>query len=187
MELIAASLHREEDLDVITEATDYEELIASVASKGPSVAIMDPDRVDGDCLAAVAEIRRVRPACEVVLSLEAPAPGFAGRAIQAGVLGIIPKSAGLRRLIESIRAVASGQAVVDPRLFTRVLARESPLTGREAEILRLTESGGSVKEMAKELHLSAGTVRNLASAAIRKLDARNRYDAMRIAREKGWL
>lgn len=184
---MAASLHQEDGLDVVIVVTGYDELVEAVARTDAKVALIDPERIDGDCTTAVTEVRKARPTCEVALSVDAPTAGFVDRVLRAGVLSVVPKSAGLRRLIESVRGVASGQVVIDPRLVPGAVSRGNPLTAREVDVLRLTASGASVKEMAGELHLSTGRIRNLASAAIKKLGARNRYDAMRIADGQGWL
>ncbi|MCS0637314.1 response regulator transcription factor [Streptomyces sp. LP05-1] len=186
-EMMAASLHQEDGLDVVIVVTGYDELVEAVARTDAKVALIDPERIDGDCTTAVTEVRKARPTCEVALSVDAPTAGFVDRVLRAGVLSVVPKSAGLRRLIESVRGVASGQVVIDPRLVPGAVSRGNPLTAREVDVLRLTASGASVKEMAGELHLSTGRIRNLASAAIKKLGARNRYDAMRIADGQGWL
>lgn len=187
VELMAESLNREEGLDVVTVVSEYHKLIEAVERTDAEVALIDPDRVDGDCVTAAVEIHKARPACGVALTVDAPTRAFVDRALRAGVLSIVPKSAGLRRLIESVRGVASGQVIMDPRLLPAAGGQGGPLTDREADVLRLTASGASVKEMTGELYLSAGTIRNLASAAIKKLDARNRYDAVRIASERCWI
>ncbi|WNM34713.1 response regulator transcription factor [Streptomyces sp. Li-HN-5-11] len=184
---MAESLNREEDFDVVARVSGYHRLIEVVERTDAEVALIDPERIDGDCLTTAGELRKVRPQCRVVLTVDAPTRTFVDRALRAGVLSIVPKSAGLRRLIESVRGVASGQVIMDPRLLSAAGAEGGPLTDREADVLRLTASGASVKEMAEELYLSAGTIRNLASAAIKKLDARNRYDAVRIATERCWI
>ncbi|WP_344388021.1 response regulator transcription factor [Streptomyces vastus] len=186
-ELMAASLSREEGLEVVTVVSNYHKLVEVVERKEADVTLIDPDRVHGDCVAVACEIRKARPACGVALVVDAPTRTFVDQALRAGVLGIVPKTAGLRRLIDSVRGVASGQVVMDPQLLSVVGRQDGPLTDREADVLRLTASGASVKEMAGELYLTAGTIRNLASAAIKKLDARNRYDAVRIASERCWI
>ncbi|MEU6551616.1 response regulator transcription factor [Streptomyces sp. NPDC046915] len=187
VEMMAESLNREGDIDVVACVSGYHKLIEAVERTDADVALMDPDRMDGDCLTTTGELRKIRPLCGVVLTVETPTRTFVDRALRAGVLSIVPKSAGLRRLIESVRGAASGQVVMDPRLLSAAGAEGGPLTDREADVLRLTASGASVKEMAEELYLSTGTIRNLASAAIKKLDARNRYDAVRIATERCWI
>lgn len=186
-ELMAESLSRTEDLDVVTVVSNFQKLVEVVERKDADAALIDPDRLHGDCVAAAWEIRKVRPVCGVALIVDAPTRTFVDQALGAGVLSIIPRTAGLRRLIDSVRGVASGQVVMDPQLLSAVGRQGGPLSDREADVLRLTASGASVKEMSGELYLSSGTIRNLASGAIKKLGARNRYDAVRIASEQCWI
>ncbi len=186
-ELLAQSFGHERDLEVVSVVSRYHKLVEAVEHSGAQVALIDPDKIDGDWAAATGEIRRTLPTCGVALSVDTATRPLVNRALKAGALSVIPKSAGLRRLVESVRGVASGQLVMDPRLLTASGAECGPLTDREADVLRLTASGASVKEMEGQLYLSAGTIRNLASAAIKKLDARNRYDAVRIASERCWI
>ncbi|CAL9510906.1 LuxR C-terminal-related transcriptional regulator [Streptomyces sp. enrichment culture] len=186
-ELMAESLSRAEDLDVVTVVSNFQKLVEVVERKDADAALIDPERLHGDCMAAACEIRKVRPLCGVALIVDAPTRTFVDQALGAGVLSIIPRSAGLRRLIDSVRGVASGQVVMDPQLLSAAGRQDGPLSDREADVLRLTASGASVKEMSGELYLSSGTIRNLASGAIKKLGARNRYDAVRIASERCWI
>jgi two-component system response regulator DesR len=186
-ELLAQSLGHERDIEVVSVVSRYHKLVEAVDHSGAQVALIDPDKIDGDWAAATGEIRKTLPTCGVALSVDTATRPFVNRALKAGALSVVPKSAGLRRLVESVRGVASGQLVMDPRLLSASGAECGPLTDREADVLRLTASGASVKEMEGQLYLSAGTIRNLASAAIKKLDARNRYDAVRIASERCWI
>ncbi|WP_326698889.1 response regulator transcription factor [Streptomyces sp. NBC_01754] len=184
---MAESLGRAEDLEVVAVVDSCQALMEAVERTDADVALIDPDGFDAECVAAAGELRKSAPACGVALTVDVPTRTFVNRALKAGVLSVIPKSAGLRRLIESVRGVASGQVIMDPRMLLAVGGQGGPLSEREADVLRLTASGASVKEMSGELFLSAGTIRNLASAAIKKLDARNRYDAVRIASERCWI
>ncbi|MFB7154022.1 MULTISPECIES: ATP-binding cassette domain-containing protein [Streptomyces] len=89
---------------------------------------------------------------------------------------------------EAVRKVLRGERVIDPTLAAAALAEgANPLTDREREVLREAETGATNSELAARLHLSQGTVRNYLSTAIQKLAARNRAEAVRTAREKGWL
>jgi two-component system response regulator DesR len=84
--------------------------------------------------------------------------------------------------------VADGQRVVDPSLAAAALALgDSPLTDRETEVLAAAASHDALADVAGRLHLSPGTVRNHLSAAIQKLGARNRAEAVEIAQQRGWL
>ncbi|MFB9518640.1 DNA-binding response regulator [Streptomyces cremeus] len=115
-------------------------------------------------------------------------PGVLRRAFDAGALGYVDKQLSPCRLVEGIRAVARGERYVDESLaFGLLRATEIPLTPRELGVLSLAAQGACVAEIALELHLSRGTVRNYLAAAIRKTGARNRVDAIRIAGSAGWM
>ena len=98
------------------------------------------------------------------------------------------KDAPARDLVDAVRRVASGERVIDPRLALAALeVPQNPLSPREAEILRHYSAGRDAREIARTLYLSHGTVRNYLASAVTKLGARNRVDAIRLAREAGWL
>jgi two-component system, NarL family, response regulator DesR len=106
----------------------------------------------------------------------------------AGARGFMVKDAPPDRLAASVRLVHGGRTVVDPDLAVASLSSgANPLTDREAEVLRAAEDGGTVLDIARELHLSDGTVRNYLSAAIGKTGTRNRVEAASEARHRGWL
>ncbi|NLA82811.1 MAG: response regulator transcription factor, partial [Clostridiaceae bacterium] len=109
-------------------------------------------------------------------------------AMDAGAAGFVVKDAPAERLAEAVRRVHAGGRVIDPQLAAESLSiGESPLTDREREVLRESADGASVREVARRLHLSEGTVRNHLSAAIGKTGARNRVEAARLAAGNGWL
>ena len=115
-------------------------------------------------------------------------PGYVRRALEAGASGFVVKDTGARQLAEAIRRVHAGLRVVDPSLAADSLVTgASPLTEREAQVLREAASGGTAQQIAAALFLSAGTVRNYLSAAMAKTGASTRQDAVRIATENGWL
>jgi two-component system response regulator DesR len=100
----------------------------------------------------------------------------------------VVKDTPARQLAEAVRRVQAGLRVLDPALAEESLVSgASPLTAREADVLRTARGGGTVAELAAVLHLSEGTVRNHLSAAIGKTGARNRAEAVRVADDRGWL
>jgi two-component system response regulator DesR len=123
----------------------------------------------------------------VALAAAKPA-GLVQRLLAADVMGAVDKNAPAARLLQAIRGAAKGELVVDVNLAVAALAVEpNPLTPRELEVLRLAAEGASGPEIAVKLHLSPGTVRNYLSKVINKTCARTRVDAVRIAREAGWI
>ena len=114
-------------------------------------------------------------------------PGYLRRALDAGASGYLLKDAPSHRLADAIRRVRNGGRAVDPELASEAWSDEDPLTDRERQVLRLAADGQSGADIAEALHLSEGTVRNYLSEAVGKLGGRNKVDAARIARAKGWL
>jgi two-component system response regulator DesR len=185
MEALAETLNQVQDFDVVGIAGDCKEIIPTALRSSPTVALLGT--AGPDWLRQAAELGRRLPTCGVAVIGANPTRGQVDRAVAAGVLSVVPKHAKLPYLIGAIRGVAAGCVTIDPRMFCPQRPADRTLSDREIEILQLTATGASIKEIAKELYLAAGTVRNLASTAIKKLDGRNRFDAARIAGERGWL
>ena len=115
-------------------------------------------------------------------------PGYVRRALEAGASGFVVKDTPAAQLADAVRRVASGLRVVDPTLAVESLATgASPLTEREQDVLRAAADGGTVADIARVTLVSEGTARNYLSAAMGKTGARTRAEAVRIARENGWL
>ena len=115
-------------------------------------------------------------------------PGYLQRALDAGATGFMVKDAPVDQLADAVRRVAQGLRVVDPTLAVETLSRgTSPLTERESDVLRAVSTGGTIADIAREMRLSQGTVRNHVSSAMLKTEARTRAEAVRIATESGWL
>ena len=115
-------------------------------------------------------------------------PGYLRRAMESGAVGFLLKDAPATQLAGAIRRTAAGERVVDPSLALAALGEgANPLTDREREVLAVAAKGASIAEIATQLFLSEGTVRNYLSVAIQKLHARNRVEAAHIAEQKGWL
>ena len=114
-------------------------------------------------------------------------PGYLRRALDVGASGYLLKDAPSAQLADAIRRVAAGGRAIDPSLAAEAWTEPDPLTDRERQVLRLADEGLSGAEIARQLKLSEGTVRNYLSESIGKLGARNRVEAARIARQKGWL
>jgi two-component system, NarL family, response regulator DesR len=141
-----------------------------------------------DGLTTAAALARELPETRSLILTTFGRPGYLRRAIDAGAAGFLLKDAPATQLADAIRAVAAGGRVIDPGLAAAAIADGvSPLTEREQDVLAAARSEATAAEIAASLYLSEGTVRNYLSAAIRKLGARNRADALRIAEEKGWL
>ncbi len=186
-----ALLSLEDDLEVIGVAGTADEAIELAAARRPDVIIMDiqmPGSAAQDGIEATAEVSRRAPGSRVIIVTTFGRPGYLHRAMAAGAVGFMVKDAPADRLIEGIRRVAQGLRVVDPELAVASLATgASPLTEREAEVLRAAAHGGTTADIACRVFLSGGTVRNHLSAAMGKVGAANRAEAVRIATENGWI
>ncbi|MEV5824555.1 response regulator transcription factor [Spirillospora sp. NPDC052242] len=185
---LAALLNLEPDLTVVAEVERGDEVLPAAARAEPDVAVLDIGMPGMDGLAAAAALHEAAPAIATLVLTGHGGPGHLRRALTAHVRGFLLKTAPPEELADGIRKVAAGERVLDPRLaLTAWDLADNPLTPRETDVLRLAAEGAEAPEIAARLHLSAGTVRNHLTAVVAKLNARNRTDAARIAREAGWL
>ncbi|RKE20750.1 response regulator transcription factor [Streptomyces sp. TLI_171] len=188
---LGALLDREEDLAVVAEAAGGEEAAAAAPRVRPAVAVLGlaPEQPDGP--AAAQRVQQASPGTAVLLLVPAlPRTAELRRALVEGAAGVLLKDVQAPALIAAVRELARGGRVYDPRLVLDVVragGQGSPLSRRELAVLGEIAEGATVREAAAALSLSPGTVRNYVSAAIAKTRARNRCDAIRIARECGWL
>ncbi|SEC37597.1 response regulator transcription factor [Arthrobacter woluwensis] len=185
---LAALLGLENDIEVVAEAGDGEAALVAVREERADVALLDVQMPGLDGLATAERLRREAPQCRVLMVTTFGRPGYVRRALQAGAAGFVVKDTPARQLADAVRRVHAGLRVIDPSLAAESLvAGESPLTAREVEVLRVSAGGGTVADIAREVFLSEGTVRNHLSAAMAKTGGRTRGDAARIAAENGWL
>ena len=185
---MAALLDMEPDLKVVAEVGRGDEVLDAVRDHGVDVALLDVEMPGMDGVAAARVLHRVVPACRVLMVTTFGRAGYLRQAMVAGVSGFIVKDTPARQLADAVRRVHEGLRVVDPALAAQSLAQgDSPLTDREAEVLRSASDGGTVADIARSLHLSEGTVRNHLSSAIGKTGARTRAEAVRLAVDNGWL
>jgi two-component system, NarL family, response regulator DesR len=185
---LATLLSLEPDMEVVAEVGRGDQVVAAARDAKPDVALLDVEMPGLDGIAATQALHDAMPEVRVLIVTTFGRPGFLRRALQAGASGFVVKDTPARQLAEAVRRVHAGLRVVDPVLAADSLAGgKSPLTARESEVLVAARSGGSVADIARQVELSEGTVRNHLSSAIGKTMARNRADAVRIADEYGWL
>ena len=185
---LAALLEMESDICVCARAANGREALAAVAKQKPDVLVTDIEMPEMTGLTLAAEVRERYPQTRVVILTTFARPGYLRRALDAGAKGYLLKDRPAKELAEAVRRVHRGLRVVDPELAAEAWdSGPDPLTERERQILWRAGEGKSSLEIAEELRLSEGTVRNYLSEAISKLGAANRVDAARIARAKGWL
>ena len=185
---IAALLRMERDFEIVAEVGRGDEVLAAALEKRPDVALLDIEMPGGDGLSAAAVLREKLPSCRVLMLTTFGRPGYLRRAMEGGVVGFLTKDAPAAQLASAIRRAVAGERVIDPQLAIDALSEgDNPLTERERDVLSAASSGSGIADIASRLFLSPGTVRNYLSLAIQKLDARNRFEAVNIAREKGWI
>jgi two-component system response regulator DesR len=185
---LASLLGLEPDIEVVAQVSRGDEVVNAAAAANPDVAVLDIEMPGATGLEAAAALRTSAPACRVLIVTTFGRPGYLRRAMEGGAAGFLLKDAPASELASAIRRAAAGERVVDPGLAAAALSEgESPLTAREREVLGAAREYATVADIAGALYLSPGTVRNHLSAVMRKLDARNRAEAVRVAEEKGWL
>jgi two-component system response regulator DesR len=187
-EALAALLSFEDDIEVVAQVGRGDEVARAAQETSPDIALLDIEMPGLDGLSAAAELRRTMPGVKIVILTTFGRPGFLRRAMESGVSAFLVKDSPADKLTQTIRRVLDGERVIDPDLAAAALADGlNPLTPRERDVLLAADGGGTIVEIAAELYLSEGTVRNYLSSCIQKTGARNRAEALKIAQERGWL
>jgi two-component system, NarL family, response regulator DesR len=185
---LVSVLNLEDDVKVVAQVAAGTDIVPAALAERPNVAVVDIDLPGIDGIAAAARLHERLPACRVVILTVLGRPGQLRAALDAHVAGFMVKDTPSDQLIDVLRKVAAGERIIDPKLALAALEmKESPLSERETEVLGQFAAGADLHEIAAELFLSYGTVRNYMASAVTKLDGRNRIDAVRIATEAGWL
>ena len=185
---LASLLELEPDITVVAQAANGREALKLAKLQSPDVVVTDIEMPERTGLELAADLKFADGKARVIILTTFARPGYLRRALDAGARGYLLKERPASELAEAIRRVHKGLRAIDPALAAEAWsADEDPLSERERQILQRAGEGQSSAEIAAELHLSDGTVRNYLSEAIAKLGAANRVDAARIARSRGWL
>jgi two-component system response regulator DesR len=186
---IATLLDLESDIEVVGSFSDGKQMSEWLASSEPlpDIILSDIEMPNMTGIELAEYCLKSHYPCKFVIMTTFAKPGYIQRAMSLGVKGFTLKEASSDYLVESIKKVNSGLKVIDPELALSALGEHDPLTDKERKALQLAGEGLKTKEIAEKLFLSEGTVRNYLSEAISKLNATNRVDASRIAKQKGWL
>lgn len=184
---LAALLKLEPDIDVVASVGDGDLAWRELGRLKPDVVVTDIEMPGLTGLELAQRIKDQGLPCKVVILTTFARPGYLRRALDAGASGYLLKDAPADRLAEALRKVHRGGRAVDPELAVEAWSEADPLNDRERQVLRLAGEGLSAGEIATQLHLSQGTVRNYLSEVIGKLGVGNRIEAYRLARQKGWL
>lgn len=185
---LATLLSLEGDIDIIARVGDGGAALDAVRELKPDILLSDIEMPQMTGLDVAEAIAGEGLAARVLIVTTFGRAGYLRRAMDAGVRGYLLKDTPADELAAAIRKVAAGGRAIAPELAELAWdAPANPLTERERDVLRLADEGRSNKEIARQLDLSPGTVRNYLSEASAKLFAASRIEAGRIAREKGWL
>jgi two-component system response regulator DesR len=185
---LSALLNLESDIEVLGSAADGEAAWRELQRLKPDVLVTDIEMPGLTGLELAQRIQRHDELpVKVIIVTTFARPGFLRRALDAGVSGYLLKDAPAENLAEALRTVHRGGRAIDPQLALEAWSEADPLNDRERQVLRLAGEGQSANDIATQLGLSHGTVRNYLSEAIGKLGAANRIEAYRLARQKGWL
>jgi two-component system response regulator DesR len=184
---LTALLEIESDFEVVAQARTGADALDLALRHKPHVVLTDIEMPGMTGLDLAAELRTRGSAARIIILTTFARPGYLRRALEVGASGYLLKDAPSAQLADAIRRVVAGGRAIDPTLATEAWTEPDPLTDRERQVLRLADEGLAGSEIAARLKLSEGTVRNYLSESIGKLGARNRVEAARLARQKGWL
>lgn len=182
---LGSLLDLEEDMEIVGMANNGEEVIKLVKEKQPDVCIMDIEMPIKSGLDAAEELKN-HP-CKIIILTTFARTGYFERARKAGVNGYLLKDSPSDELARTIRVIIDGRKVYSPELIDMAYEEENPLTEREEQVINLIADGKTTKEIAKELFLTTGTVRNYVSVILDKLHVSNRIEAITKFKEKGWF
>ncbi|WP_338447773.1 response regulator transcription factor [Niallia oryzisoli] len=182
---LGSLLNLEEDMEVVGKSSNGEQAISLVHKYKPDVCIMDIEMPIKSGLEAAEELNGL--GCKVIILTTFARTGYFQRALKAGVSGYLLKDSPSEELANTIRSVMAGKRVYAPELMDDFYSEENPLTEREKEVLELVADGKNTKEIADELRIKSGTVRNYISTILDKLEVKNRIEAIKRSREKGWF
>jgi two-component system, NarL family, response regulator DesR len=187
-EALVALLERETDIEVVATASDGRQAVDRALAHRPDVAVIDLQMPVMDGVGVVTELSRQLPACAGVILTGHGRPHLLRQALTSGARGFLAKGAPSTALADVVRRVHEGHRYVDPILAADALtAAPSPLTPREAEVLAIAQEDRPIRDIARAVFLSPGTVRNYLATITQKLEAGSRAEAYRIARENGWI
>jgi len=185
---LGSLLDMEDDFEVIGKATNGEEAISCVKELKPDICIMDIEMPIKTGLDAAEELQE--SPCKIIILTTFARAGYFERARKAGVVGYLLKDSPIEELANAIRKVMDGRRIFAPELVDIIYEdgiTESPLTKRESEVLHLVSKGKTTRQIAKDLFLTHGTVRNYISTILDKLQVSNRIEAISKYKEKGWF
>lgn len=182
---LGSLLNLEEDMEVVGKANNGEEALKLIEQLQPDICIMDIEMPVKSGLDAAEQLKEDK--CKIIILTTFARSGYFERARKAGVSGYLLKDSPSEELANSIRIIMDGRRIYAPELVDMAYEEENPLTERESQVLELIANGKNTKEIAGELYITTGTVRNYISVILDKLDVGNRIEAIARFKEKGWF
>ncbi|MCV9886953.1 response regulator transcription factor [Metabacillus halosaccharovorans] len=182
---LGSLLNLEEDMEVVGKAGNGKEALTLVEEFNPDICIMDIEMPGMTGLEAAEHLKEKN--CKVIILTTFSRSGYFQRALKAGVKGYLLKDSPSEELANSIRSIMAGKRIYAPELMDDLYSEENPLTEREKEVLGLVAEGMNTKEIADQLSIKSGTVRNYISTILEKLNVKNRIEAISQSKEKGWF
>lgn len=187
-EALAAVLTNAPGVQVVAQVPLGTEVVPSARRTRPNVALLEAELPGLDGISAATQLRSVLPDCRVIIVTAPNRPDVLSAALAAKVAGFLSRGASIDALTDAVRRVARGDRVLEPEAVAEAMrVPDNPLSARDIEIVRLASQGRTPEEIGAALHLSAGTVRNNLAAINRKVGARNRIEAIRVAVSRGWV
>lgn len=188
---VEALLSLDFNIEVIGQASNGQDALNAIKALAdealPDIILTDIEMPHMSGIELSEQIAATFPTIKMVIMTTFSRAGYIRRSLALGVKGFILKEAPSDELINALKKVMQGQKVIDPELAINALDDADPLTDKERKALKLASDGLKTSDIAKQLFISEGTTRNYLSDAIAKLNATNRVDAARIAKQKGWL
>ncbi|MCR8846382.1 response regulator transcription factor [Paenibacillus sp. SC116] len=182
---LASLLDLEEDMSVVGRASNGEEAVELVRQHQPDICVMDIEMPGMSGLEAAEQLKGT--GCKVLILTTFARSGYFDRALKAGANGYLLKDSPSEELASAIRSIMAGRRIYASDLVDESYGELNPLTEREKEVLELIADGKNTKEIASQLYLTTGTVRNYISVILDKLDVSNRIEAIMRFKEKGWF
>lgn len=185
---VVSLLSRAGDIEIVAEVAHGNEVVGAAQELLPDVAMLGAALPGSNGFEIAVTLHDELPSCHSLIIGDRHDPSVLRRTVAAHATGFVVLEATPEHIMEAVRRAAKGRKVIDPDLaFAALNAAQNPLTTREIDALRLAAEGDTTAEIAQRLCLSVGTIRNYLSRSITKTGARNRVDAIRIARGSGWL
>ena len=184
---MATLLSIEDSVESVLQAKDGKEAINLISTNDIDVAILDVEMPEATGLDVLEYIRSNNIHCKVVIVTTFKRMGYFERAIKNNVDAYVLKDRSIDELMKTINNVLAGHKEYSPELMENIFNSHNPLTNQEKIILLKIKEGLPNKEIANELFLSEGTIRNYISNILTKLNCKNRTEAVKKSTEDGWL